>query len=364
MDNISLRIIFFIVGGKSRGLGHLERSTILASEFKKILGDVELLFVFSSESVLEERLELENIPYKTYPPAFSVSEHLTFLKKLLGNFSPSLIVSDQGDTSKEIMHLFHSSKALIVDFEDLGDGGYSSHILVDANREKRELKNQRTPVSPVEKYRQVYQTEQNQLFGREYVLLKPCFVEWRKKSGIPPLKPKKVLVSMGGADERGASVKVVKALNGRLEGIKIIVIIGAAFSHQKQLKKALEESGNAWEIQSKVSNMAKYMAEADVAIVSGGITLYETICMGLPSITICTAAHQLPIATRLEKHGVTVCMEMEDQVSEKDIGDSFLLLARDWQKRISMSQKGKVMIDGRGLYRIVDAAVSELNFDT
>jgi len=299
------------------------------------------------------------LPYKSHSPTISVVKNIAFLHETLNDFQPDLIVSDQGDTSHEVMRIFRATRALVLSFDDLGEGGYSSHILVDANRDKEITdKKKKARHSPVDGYKQIYQIEQTQLFGAEYMLLKPQFAEQRKKRGIPPLKPKNVLIAMGGGDENGATIKAVKGvLDSAIHEIRGTVILGMAFSMRKELDEVLQ---GRWEVHTNVPNMAEYMLEADIGIISGGVTLYEAASLGLPSITICTAMHQLPIATRLERDGCTVCMEMDYQTSEVDICDCFSSLFKDWQKRIFMSQRGKVLVDGKGIFRIMDAVMAQL----
>jgi len=337
----------------------MERSITLAKEFRRAVNGADFLFVFPDNEILTDRLASEAFPYKTHSPTIMVTDHLAFLRETLNDFQPNLILSDQGDTSHEIMRIFRATQALVLSFDDLGEGGYSAHILVDANREKENTsKKKKTHHSPVNGYKQIYQIEQTELFGAEYMLLKPQFAEQRRKRGIPPLKPKHVLVAMGGGDKNGASIK---AINGILDSgigeIQGTVILGMAFSMRKELEETLQ---GRWEIHTGVPNMAEYMLEADIGIISGGITLYEAASIGLPSITICTAIHQLPIATRLESDGCTICMEMDYQISETDIGECFSSLYKDWQKRIYMSQRGKVLVDGKGIFRIVDAVMAQL----
>ncbi len=352
-----MRSIFLITGSQKNGLGHLERSIVFAKELKKNIAEFATCFIFPDNDVVRQKVGKEGFEYKTYPKNITTSEQYTYLKKIINEIKPRLIVCDQGETSIQDMHVFTSSGALVISFDDLGEGGYASAILVDANREKLSAP-QNAYHSPVEKYRQTFQSTQIQLFGEKYMVLSPKFLEYRKKRGIPKLRVRNILISLGGGDLNGSTVKVVLALKGQKNDVSLTVVIGAAFTQVEELEDALQ--GVKHTLHKNTQEMAKLMSEADIALVSGGVTLYEAASVGLPSLSICTAQHQVPIAMRLEKQGSSICLGLDTLLSEERIAKSVKEVMGDWQKRISMSQKAKALIDGRGLQRIIKSTIEEL----
>jgi spore coat polysaccharide biosynthesis predicted glycosyltransferase SpsG len=112
------------------------------------------------------------------------------------------------------------------------------------------------------------------------------------------------------------------------------------------------------------------LASSDLAIIAGGISLYEAAFLGIPAIVVPIAAHQLATAHKLAKAGTCVVaaapasdlahLPLLDPAAFRTVGMQLHELLADTNRRQMMSQAGQELLDGRGLMRTA-AAILEMS---
>ncbi|MFB8736110.1 glycosyltransferase [Bacillus sp. SL00103] len=113
---------------------------------------------------------------------------------------------------------------------------------------------------------------------------------------------KKVVISLGGSDPEGLLTKAVSALREAAH-LHILAVTGKA--------SRIEEKIKATHIQfiRHTDQLSAHLAEADLAIVAGGMTLYEAVCIGVPSIVLSQVDHQAVTATRFAQREPAIILE-------------------------------------------------------
>lgn len=128
-------------------------------------------------------------------------------------------------------------------------------------------------------------------------------------SGVPAAAPGaqahaalRVLVSFGGADEHGAALDAVAALDecGFGPG-QAVVVAGGRNPHLAALQSACARLG--YECLASTGEMARLMAEADLCIGAGGTSMIERFALGLPGIVVPIADNQRPGARAASAQG-------------------------------------------------------------
>jgi spore coat polysaccharide biosynthesis predicted glycosyltransferase SpsG len=164
-----------------------------------------------------------------------------------------------------------------------------------------------------------------------------------------------ILVTLGGADKFGFTPRVIKALEPLPEYILVKVILGPAFRYDSELTEALKMvDRRSWAVERCVDNIARHMAEADLAVCSGGLTLFEMACVGTPSVIVCGETFEVATAVRLAEMGYGINLGFGTDWSEDDLFNSVMALISDAEKRIAMGQRGRELVDGQGARRSVD----------
>lgn len=111
----------------------------------------------------------------------------------------------------------------------------------------------------------------------------------------------RMVVSMGGSDTHGITVKVVEVL--KQYGKSATIILGPGFRHERELGKALTP---AFLVKRAVSSLVEEFSRYDLAITCGGVTAFEACASGLPCIIIAAEIFEVPGAKHLEQSGAAV----------------------------------------------------------
>lgn len=186
------------------------------------------------------------------------------------------------------------------------------------------------------------------LVGSEYALLKPSFANKREQalSRVLPESRAKVLVSMGGIDAPNATLRVLKALDGKVDA-DFTVLLSPRAPHFNVVKTWCASKTNVMHIEF-CSDMASLMLSHDVAIGAPGTTSWERACLGLPNIIVPLADNQQLTCEQLVKHNAAIKIDIDN------IPDSLLqgyqTTLDQWQE---FKQANLALCDGRGVRRVV-----------
>lgn len=112
---------------------------------------------------------------------------------------------------------------------------------------------------------------------------------------------KKIIVTLGGSDTYGATVKVIELL--RSAGLAATVITGPSFKHFNELMSA---ALGEFEIKPAVDSLIAEFNNYDLAVTGGGVTPFEANACGLPCIIIANEHFEIPSAKYLESIGASV----------------------------------------------------------
>jgi spore coat polysaccharide biosynthesis predicted glycosyltransferase SpsG len=162
------------------------------------------------------------------------------------------------------------------------------------------------------------------------------------------------LITFGGADVRNLTPKVLKLLRDNYPELLIKVIVGGGFQNIAEIEKHKDDNTKLIYSPS-AAEMRDIMFGSDLAISSGGQTLYELARLGVPAIGICAADNQLQSIEGWQEAGFLkyACWYNSEGLEERLL--SFLEELACSDVRARMSQAGKSRIDGKGPSRIVSA---------
>ena len=101
--------------------------------------------------------------------------------------------------------------------------------------------------------------------------------------------------------------------------------------------------------------VAPALADADVAIVAGGMSLYEACAMGVPAVALPVVPAQAPTVRAFAARGAAVA-----PVSRADVrgaARAALNLLGNPQQRLALARRSARLVDGRGAWRAAAAVV-------
>ncbi|QPJ66330.1 MAG: hypothetical protein G3M78_13375 [Candidatus Nitrohelix vancouverensis] len=243
-------------------------------------------------------------------------------------------IVDLLDTKPEYIRQLKQRARKIVVFEDLGDGRNHADLLIDANLSEQSS-------APVPSSVQT-------LFGLKHLVLAPEFAS--------PLAPPasdnegKYLIAIGGVDHQNLTQTFVEILQTVASKPGGTVIVGPGYAHLEKLSRIC--SKGKYRLLNKVSNMADIMRQHAITFCAGGITMHEAMAAGSVPFVTSVAPHQILKAQHAETTQTGIFLGTVEQINAPLVASAL----QNNQERIeAMRERGRRMVDGRGMERVVSA---------
>ncbi|MFS0654010.1 PseG/SpsG family protein [Bacillus sp. 179-C3.3 HS] len=330
------KIMIVVYGGFLKGMGHVIRMKRLAQELRQ---EGNALFFYTNERICVEMLS--SVDWHVH--LIQEEKALLQLQQAMKKLKPDLLLIDVLDIDLPLLQMMKHSCAStkMVLFEEMRE---EAHQLADAvvNGIYGGLDQKHYQLKGTE----FFQGTPYLLLDHEIGQLKDTY-EVRKEC-------KKVVISLGGSDPRGLLSKAVSALLP-LDHLHILAVSGKA-SH---LKKHVE--AEHIQLIRHTDQLSARLWEADLAIVAGGMTLYEAVCIGVPSIVLTQVAHQAVTASGFAQKGACLHLGLGDHVDEKDMLLAVQRLSGSYFLRRSIHLNGRTLIDGKGTERVKNILIHLMN---
>jgi len=183
----------------------------------------------------------------------------------------------------------------------------------------------------------------------KYVPLNRVFQKAHAKPKVIKRNVKNLLLSMGGSDTYGFTPPLLKIVSEMPDNINIRCIIGRTFRAKKELKNATLAISRKVKFLFSLSpsEMCKQMQWADAMICSGGITMFEAGCLGVPYLAILAEPFEEETAFRMQTLGTCLATSFSRSLREKIIREKIKKLLL-FKTRIRLSKNGQRLINGKG----------------
>jgi spore coat polysaccharide biosynthesis predicted glycosyltransferase SpsG len=176
---------------------------------------------------------------------------------------------------------------------------------------------------------------------------------------------KKVLITFGGSDPQNFTSKVIKLLDLHKNFFKnineIMLHIGSENIKKEEVKALADRSSLKLNLVSEIKDFSSLMEESDLAICSGGNTMYELCYLGIPSIVLPQNNHQRNFSSELNKYGYLKIVNVNVSDFENTFISTLLDLLNDYSLRKEYNQKSTNLFDGLGLDRISERIIDIQN---
>lgn len=189
------------------------------------------------------------------------------------------------------------------------------------------------------------------LLGTSYASLFAGFTEARERYMVAP-RVSNILVALGGSDTRGNLPELLRVLNSLLLQPVELRVLGEHIIDIKVHDYVKLSVG--WLDQK---SLARRMPDFDLAILAGGSMLWQTCCVGVPTISWPQAPGQQRHAGALERKGAVKVIHDLDELPEAFVR----LQAQD--QRVKLSNAGRGLFDGQGATRIASCLLEMLGAD-
>lgn len=333
------RILFRVDGSRSIGMGHVYRSLAIADALREnSRADVAFLMTADhGEGIVT--VSRSGYPVRVVGDA-KVETYLDHIR----DFAPEVLINDlpviQQAYLHALSHLGATTVNLVDTLDDLEVTEHYAQVIVSVMTEERE-------------------TPEGFYGGPAYAILRDHF---RGREKEVRETPRLVLLSFGGSDPQGLTLKAARALEGLDPAVEILAVAGPAFSYRaefEQLSRTLRR--RVVLINQAGGHIADLMLEADLVVGSGGMSVYEIAALGTPGVVLGQNAKEDKRMQEFSRHGTVRYLGLGPEVAEVELAREVEGLLRDLPARREMSERGRALVDGWGATRAADLVLQSVH---
>ncbi len=181
--------------------------------------------------------------------------------------------------------------------------------------------------------------------GPAYAVLDPGLMAWRRR-GEAPVGRIQVLIALGGGTNSTLAAAIADALIAADAQVHVRIAGGFSVAGAGQIRVRPRV---CW--LGRVPGLGRELARADVAVVGGGVTLYEACAVGVPAVAVPVVDAQRDTIAAFVRKGAA-CGIVEGPVDPDRVVSLVLSLAESRARRTQVASRATRLIDGKGAARV------------
>jgi UDP-2,4-diacetamido-2,4,6-trideoxy-beta-L-altropyranose hydrolase len=357
-----MRVVFRVDASIKIGTGHVMRCLTLAKLIQHKGANVEFICRKYNGNLIE----------KIRSNGFYVSELRLTKSSSIPNKSPYsdwLEVSQQEDAedcictlqTERVDWLILDHYSLDMEWQKILNPFFDKLMVIDdlANRQHmcNVLLDQNLVENMDERYDGLVQNDCIKLLGPKYSLLNSTYKNLHNQTPVRGGAVQNVFVFFGGADQDNITGLVVEALiKLNYKQIKVEIVLSGINPHYEAIKLQVKECSN-FSLYKDLKTLAPHMLRADISIGASGITSWERMCLGLPTLVITLADNQVPIAKELFKKRLIKLLGNHKTVDIKSISEKIRSTLEN-NIESTWSERCLKTVDGRGGERVLEVLMA------
>ena len=266
----------------------------------------------------------------------------------LGTLKPDWLIVDHyaidGRWEEALKSVYN--KLLVID--DLADRNHICDVLLDQNLVE----------GMEDRYTSLVSSHVVLLLGPDYALLQYKYSLFHDKIQPKSKSISRILVYFGGRNATNITAQTISAfLQLDRSDIGLDIVLS---DHPEDADTVFAEiaSHENIKIHQRQHSLAELLLESDLAIGAGGVTNWERICLGVPTIVITIADNQIPMAQKLHLENLIQWLGTEADVGEDLIRDSIAEFIKCGINELWV-RKCLATVDGKGVSRVIDHLARE-----
>jgi UDP-2,4-diacetamido-2,4,6-trideoxy-beta-L-altropyranose hydrolase len=356
------RVVFRVDCSQNIGMGHIMRCLALADGFER--AGIKTIFIIKEcKKRVIQAIRNNNHFVEILFGKLSFKEDAILTLDIVSRYKAPVIITDLSNVETladaegygEYIRTLKESGRYVATIDGMGEDCISKKTVVPADIII-------APYFGAEKKRCEFRDHANTLLGPRYFMFRREFITAAGHPKNIKESAANILISMGGSDPFNLTIKTAKALT-RLNkpDLKLKAVFGPGFSsscmHETQV--VLKKFKGEYDIIVESGDMAELMLWADLAVISSGLTVYEAAITGTPSIVLSQYDYHVELMEKFEEAGTILHLGSGRTVSEQMLSASIQRLLDDFNARKDMSQKGRGLVDGKGVDRIISRILKD-----
>lgn len=351
-----MQIAIRVDSSQKIGSGHVARCRTLAAALRKRRADVRFI-CRSHPGNSYARLEEDGFPVHLLPAPHAHADGASYADWLgvdpardaeetiaaLGGVRPDWLIVDHYALSEAWERALRPHADRIMALDDIARA-HAADMLLDQNAAD----------DPEGRYRDRVPADCRLLLGPRYALLDETYAaaarDVRDRGEV-----RRILVFFGGTDSHDMTGRTLAALSHPdFAGIAIEAVVGGANPHAAAIEALARDAANI-RIARDLPSLADALAAADLAIGAGGGHMWERCCLGVPAVVVSVAANQEPASGVLGDAGAVAYLGPAEKADAPLLRQAVSALIAAPDRRRAMSEKGRLLVDGRGAERAAEA---------
>ena len=264
-----MRCVIYTYGNHDRGMGHVYQSYALATALADH-HDCKVTFLVPDYPAGIGKLSEWDLDVVPIPHALSGQQKLDRVAKHLTQLEPDVAVMDILESPPRLMAMLRSYVSLLVSIDDIGAGRAYADVLFNV------IHHPPLPQGPS-------YTEFRDL---GFVILRDSFRLLASRHKPVPKRAGRILITQGGSDTYAGTVHLVRELTRIPDDVEIVLLIGPAFQHHRELIEVIHSAPRRFTLLEDVADMAALMETCDLAITGAGKTVFELAAVGVPFVIV------------------------------------------------------------------------------
>lgn len=359
--NQPLRVAIRTDASARIGTGHLIRCLSLAQTLRSRGAQVDFLTRCADEQLLQ-RIRIHGFEVRKLQasmPEGSVldSEYEQWLgvpwqtdadetSRLLENHPPDWLVIDHYGINAPWERQLRAGCRAVMVIDDLPQRRHHCDLLVDQNLQSEDT----GPASRVEN------RDAEILLGPRFAMLADSFRKEREARTTTPFvktaagRVPRLVIFFGGTDPANETAKALAALEMLPAGsFEVDVVAGALNRNLDELESRCRNGGYRLHLSA---DMASLYACADLALGAPGVSTWERMCVGVPSLLVAVAENQERIGAALEQAGYVTYLGRSSDVTVQDYAGFLQAIPHLRGELRRQAKRGSELVDGGGASRI------------
>jgi len=322
------------------GLGHVARCLALAESLRDD-HDADVLFLIRGTAQQALLLERHGFNWAQFESLDDVTDQVTFLNNITAATGPPVCVLDLQMPADDLARHLRRGGALTV--------------VID----QPECPEMDLGIVPVFGWENVAD-HPNLVGGTRYLLFRDDITamrSWQPTPGTGGPFPR-IVVSFGAADPNDLTTRTVSALHEVMPQGHVQVVLNPATERYDLVSEILEHRFPGYEVISSGDPVEPVLAAGDVLITATGITVGESLCLGVPALVLGNYPADAEIVAQLADSGAVVDLGFHDDVNDVELTTLLRGVFTDPDRlsrlRFHAQELAGGIVDGHGAARAAD----------
>jgi UDP-2,4-diacetamido-2,4,6-trideoxy-beta-L-altropyranose hydrolase len=326
-----MRVLLRLDADRTVGFGHAVRCSALIQAFPS---DIDLVVAGDDPQAIRS----------VFPTARYRSVKADGFETILAAEAADVVIVDLPHTTPDLWASARASGAIVVAVDDEGGAISADFVINGAGPES------------VHHYPALGPNDRA-LTGPAYALLRPAFAKTR---WAQPNDRSLSIVVGSGVRARDWALDLARDGLKSLNLSKMKMVVGGFFSAYPELRALCDDVGIQLFQALGPEELAQFLASSQVALITGGMVMPETLAVGTPAVVFPQVENLIPETRWFSERNAIIDLGFEGGFQLDFVFSALDRMISDQSAAQVQSQRGRALVDGMGAHRCAAAVLASV----